>query len=97
MKTSVESFPHESTVLTVYVDAFPMPNPDNFTWFKCTETSCKELDREHSIIHTNGLKSSLVFEQLRKDDFGRYKVQVTNGVKGVLEQTYSISEKGDFL
>lgn len=94
--THLQGFLSDNVVLTLFILAYPLPDPNNYTWEKCDDTVCSELEcNEKYIIRSSGLRSTLVVVEIVENDYGKYRVTVTNAVGKVFEQDFFISKQGN--
>lgn len=97
LKTHIEIRPNETAVLFFNIDAFPVPNASDYIWKICEHNGCSELnDGDKHILRVDGLKCTLIILDISEQDYGHYRVEVTNGIGNVLDQDFFVLKRGKF-
>lgn len=85
----------EKVTLSLLLQAYPEPSPENITWVKCEKQFCEKLKSNYNInITTKGLHTELQIQILQNSDYGQYIAKATNGVGMEMEQEFYIYSQG---
>lgn len=86
----------QTVVLSIYIEAYPLPLSQNYTWLKCQKNDCVVIkENSTSIILSKGLESFLIVNNVSTADFGTYMVTVSNGIGDQLNQSFQVSKTGN--
>lgn len=92
--TNVTSALHTSATLSISIQAYPVPSQSNFTWMKCVR-QCNDLQTYDAInITTVELMTKLTIFDVNEEDFGIYKLAVTNGIGEQMIQEFYLLPQG---
>ncbi|WAR27550.1 NPHN-like protein [Mya arenaria] len=85
VKLNYNAREHDNVTLSYTIVAFPVPEPSQFAWERCTNESkgsCNNsLDGMHKFdVMTKGLSSFLTIRDVKIEDYGMYKFSVFNGI-----------------
>ncbi|XP_052219081.1 nephrin-like isoform X2 [Dreissena polymorpha] len=80
---------NDTAVLTFTIKAYPEPSVTNFTWFKGVSDGWDILSHDYKhykiSVSQDGLQTELTINNVQKDDFGTYRVDVSNTIGSVSE------------
>ncbi|KAH3690941.1 hypothetical protein DPMN_192765 [Dreissena polymorpha] len=93
--TTLHGAPNDTAVLTFTIKAYPEPSVINFTWFKGVSDRWDILSHDYKhykiSVSQDGLQTELTINNVQKDDFGTYRVNVSNTISSVSEVFYTTS------
>ena len=94
-KSNVPSILHGTAVLTTVIQAYPFPQADNCTWRRCDSTRvCTIIERNTYYVSTVEYRRvMLVIVDVLENNFGRYELEVTNGIGPVLTMDFYLSKQ----
>ena len=94
-KSNVSSILHATAVLTTVIQAYPFPKVDNCTWRRCDSTRiCTSIEGNTSYVSiVKYPRVMLVIVDVLENNFGRYELEVTNGIGPVLTMEFYLSKQ----
>lgn len=95
VQTNVTAALNEPATLSVILQAYPVPSPNNCIWKKCNNFTCFVLEDEtYYKIFTVGLLSNLTILNVNEEDFGQYVLNVTNELENYWVFVLNLAAQG---